>query len=70
MEVTIDGLQKQIETWQNEKHQHVAKINMLEGAIQSYRVLIAQIENGAGVDNQPVPDDKQEDETNGIAEDN
>lgn len=56
MEITKESLEQQIETWINEKHQAVAKLNMLEGAIQSYRVLLSQIENGAAQD-EAAPDD-------------
>ncbi len=73
MEITIETLEAQIEVWANEKaqataeidmlnnqkNQTVGKINYLEGSIQSYRVLIAQIENGAGAD-MPAPGNEQE----------
>ena len=70
MEITRETLESQIEAWANEKAQALAeidmlnnqknqaagKVNYLEGAIQSYRVLIAQSENGVGAD-MPAPDD-------------
>ena len=59
MEITTAELETQIEQWQNDKNQTLARINYLEGAIQSYRVLIAQIENGAGAD-MPAPGNEQE----------
>ena len=59
MEITTEALAAQIEAWTNDKNQTLAKLNYLEGAIQSYRVLIAQIENGAG-NITPAPEDEQE----------
>lgn len=50
MERTDAELEKQIEQWRAEKRDAVAKLNMLEGAIQAFQVLLAQDENGAGED--------------------
>lgn len=61
MDITTEALETQIEKWTNEKHQTIAKLNYLEGAIQSYRVLIAQIENGADAEI-PAPDGKHKDD--------
>ena len=82
MEITTEALEAQIEAWAHEKAQALAeidmlnnqknhtagKVNYLEGSIQSYRVLITQIENGA-VQDQAAPDgDNQEEENNGDTE--
>ena len=59
MEITTEALAAQIEAWTNDKNQTLAKLNYLEGAIQSYRVLIAQIENGA-VQDEAAPEDERQ----------
>ena len=65
MEITTEALAAQIEAWTNDKNQTLAKLNYLEGAIQSYRVLITQIENGA-VQDEAAPEDEQEQTTDAI----
>jgi len=58
MDINEETITAQIETWNREKHQLVANINMLEGAIRSYQALLAQQNDEQ--DNAIVEDDGNE----------
>lgn len=68
MLITREMLQQQIDVWNAEERKLVDSLNQLNGAIQSFQGLIAQIDNesGAGEDI-PAPVENTE-EANGITE--
>ena len=45
MDITPEFLQEQIEAWKVKKHQLVAELNMLAGAIQSYERLLQEADD-------------------------